>query len=154
MDGSDNMTIQIMLNNSPNNKIDKDVKMKKEVTGKIKEDTDIINPSFIVKSAGTDFNNANYLYCFDLERYYFIKTVIEKPGGLIEIVCHEDMLMSFKNSLRKQSGIVARQEQIYNTYLQDGTFKAYAYPLIQQKSFPSGFSDNTTILLSVVGGAN
>ena len=148
------MTIQIMLNNSPNNKIDKDVEMKKEITGKIKEDTDIINPSFIVKSAGTDFNTANYLYCFDLERYYFIKTVIEKPAGLIEIVCHEDVLMSFKNSIRKQSGIVARQEQIYNTYLQDGTFKAYAYPLIQQKSFPSGFSDNTTILLAVVGGAN
>ena len=148
------MTIQIMRNNSPNNKIDKDVEIKKEVTGRIKEDTDIINPSFIVKSAGTDFNNVNYLYCVDLERYYFIKTVIEKSGGLLEIVCHEDTLSTFKNGLRKQSGIVSRQEQIYNTYLQDGTFKAYAYPLIQQKSFPSGFSDNTTILLAVVGGAN
>ena len=90
------MTIQIMRNNSPNNKIDKEVEIKKEVAGKIKEDTDIINPSFIVKSAGTDFNNVNYLYCVDLERYYFIKTVIEKNGGLLEIVCHEDVLSTFK----------------------------------------------------------
>lgn len=148
------MTIQIMRNNSPNIAVDKDVEIKKEISGKIKERTDILEPSFIVRASGTDFNNANYLYCVELERYYFIGTFVELSGGLLEVPCKEDVLSTFKNGLRKQSGIVSRQEQIYNTYLQDGTFKAYAYPLIQQKSFPSGFSDNTTILLAVVGGAN
>ena len=148
------MTIQIMRNNSPNIAVDKDVEIKKEISGKIKEGTDILEPRFIVRSSGTDFNNVNYLYCVDLERYYFIVTFVELTGGLLEITCKEDVLSTFKNGLRKQSGIVARQEQVYNTYLQDSAFKSYAYPLIQQKSFPSGFSDNPSILLAVVGGAN
>ena len=76
------------------------------------------------------------------------------PGGLLELIRHQDCLMSWGDTIRKQSGIIARQEQEYNTYIPDATFKAYAYPLIQQKIFPSGFTDEPSIILSLAGGAN
>lgn len=148
------MVIQLMVNYQPDILVDKTPELKKEIDGKVKDGSSVLEPTFIVKAEGTDYNNSNYLYIPSLERYYFIRNFVQINGGLVELICKEDSLRTFANGLRLQSGIIARQEQEYNTYIPDGTFKAYAYPLIQQKSFPSGFSDEPSIILSLAGGTN
>lgn len=148
------LTCQLMKNVSDDNQLVKDTELIKEVAVNIKEDTSILDPVFTLVKSGVDFNNMNYLYIVELERYYFIRDIKIVKGGLLELSCHEDVLNSFHNGILRQEAVIRRQEQEYNTYLPDSDFKAYAYPLIQQKTFPSGFNDNPVILLSVVGGAN
>ena len=148
------MEIVLMKNRSADIKITKEVEEIKRINGKIKEDTNILDPVFLVKSASTDYNNINYLYIPDLKRYYYLRTPKMIGGGLVELICHQDCLMSWNSTIRQQSGIISRQEYLYNTYLQDNAFREYAYPLIQQKTFPSGFTENPNILLALVGGAN
>ena len=148
------MEIVLMRNRSADIQITKEVEEVKRISGKIKENTDILDPVFIVKSDGTDYNNINYLYIQEIQIYYYLRTIKMITGGLLELICHQDCLMSWGKTIRNQSGIIARQEQEYNTYIPYATFKAYSYPLIQQNIFPSGVTGEPSIILTLAGGTN
>lgn len=147
-------TCKLMKNLSDDNNLIKETEIIKEVQATMKNDTSILEPTFTILKDGVNFNYLNYLYIVELERYYFVNNIKLVKGGLLEISCHEDVLYSFHRGILQQKAIIKRQEQEYNTYIPDGTFKAYAYPLIQQKIFPSGFTDEPSIILTLAGGTN
>lgn len=122
-------------------------------TGKLKENTDIINPIYILKKSN---NLQSVNYCFDVEtgRYYFIQNIRKNIGGFWEIECSVDVLMSFRDGINNLDIVAKRQENTYNTYLNDPEFKTYNYPRITQKKFPIGFTSDSHIILTVAGGVN
>ncbi len=144
------MTIEIYTNNSRDKARVKNLTLLSSMTGTLKESTSIIDPT--IKIQGTIPANANYLYIPDFGRYYFIRDVISLKNSIYEIIAHCDVLSSAGAGLDNCVGIVRRQENNWNLYLDDGVFKAYANPNVVQKAFPSGFSSaNMCYILAVAG---
>lgn len=120
-----------------------------ELTGNIKAECSVINPIIIVES--TSFPNANYLYCPEFARFYYINNIVCNTTGLYEISAHVDVLMSNASAIRKQKAVVAKQQNRYNLYLNDPDYRTYADPWVITREFPSGFSD-PCYLLTLRGG--
>lgn len=145
------MNIYLYKNTDEKNKLNKTLIDIGAITGNQKEESSIINPSFMVLNS----NNAivaNYLFADELSRYYFINSVKSVNGGMIILDCSIDVLMSWKSDILKLNVVTARQQNQYNTYLPDSEYKAYNNPIITQKAFPYGFKSDSNLILSVAGG--
>lgn len=146
------MTIKLFVNASEKNKLDKALTLALETTGTLKEDTSLIDP--VIKLTGKTFSemaSINYMQIVDLGRYYFINDVISINNDIVEVHAHVDVLTTYKDQIRAQNAIIARQEKKWNLYLNDGVFKTYQNPHIVTKAFPSGFTEQHFIF-SVAGG--
>lgn len=97
---------------------------------------------------------ANYCYIEDLGRYYEVRpeSVLEL-GGIIVLSLTEDDIMSNLSEVLALECVIKRQENRYNTYLNDEKFKAYEYSGIQTLPFPNGFNTQSYIL-SIAGGGD
>ena len=67
-------------------------------------------------------------------------------NGLVEISGVVDVLTSFASGIRANRGIVAKQENDWNLYVNDGTFRVYQNPMVLTKEFPSGFSTSEFVM--------
>lgn len=146
------MTIKLFVNASEKNKLDKALTLALETTGTLKEDTSLIDP--VIKLTGKTFSemaSINYMQIVELGRYYFINDVISINNDIVEVHAHVDVLTTYKDQIRAQNAIIARQEKKWNLYLNDGVFKTYQNPHIVTKAFPSGFTEQHFIF-SVAGG--
>lgn len=147
--------VSLQLNKSPVNKLDKEIQDIAYADGVLKENTSIIDPVFLIDTnlASEMLSRVNYLYCQDFNRYYYVTNIISDSNLLWEVHCHVDVLMSFKDSIRQQKGIIARQENKFNMMLDDGWFMAYQDPIIQTKylSVSNPFEHQEFVL--VVAGA-
>lgn len=148
------MTLKTYINKSPDNKIEKDLQEVVTFTGYIKENTDLLNPSFTIHYTNETLPTFNYLFCEETQRFYFITDLILLKGKVYQIDCHVDVLMSWKEYILSQEVITSRQENQFNLLLPDSEFKTYANPAVIQKAFPAGFSNDGFILLTVAGGVD
>lgn len=145
--------LQIVLykNNSEDIKLDKDITQVKSMSGDLKNETSIINPTIRFIGSVEDIADCNYMYISAFKRYYYIRDIKSIRNNIYEITAHVDVLMSYKDQIRNCTGIVARNENDYNLYLDDGVFKCYSNPMIQTFNFPNGFGD-FNFILAVAGG--
>lgn len=147
-------TISLRKNTSPVNYVNKDTTELLSATGSLRDGTSIIDPVIIFESDSSHFlADLNYMYISEFNRYYFVTNIISLRTNLWQITAHVDVLMSWKTELLESgNGVVKRQENKYNLYLDDGIFKCYQDPLIQCINFPSGFTTQEFVL--AVAGAN
>lgn len=131
------MSFDIVLqkNSSPTNKVSKDLTTVATVTGVLRDGTSIIDPTILIEQStqANIISAANYAYISELGRYYYITQPASYVNGLWMITLHVDVLMTYANQIRAQNAVVARQEFIYNMYLDDGWFMAYQDPIVQTK---------------------
>ena len=138
--------ILIQQNQSEKNKVDKDVTTMATITGTLRQETSIIDPVFIVAGDLDDFIGVNYLTVDSFGRSYFVNNIRSVRSGMVELTCHVDVLSSFAAQIRTNSAIIRRQENNWNLYLNDGTFKVYQNPIVLTKAFPTGFSTQEYVL--------
>lgn len=148
------LTIKLYHNTSPANKIGKDL-TDELVTSDVllKDDVSILKPVFKVKDVRSIITY-NYLYCPELQRYYFIDDIVSIHNNLWEISCHVDVLETYKNGILAQSAVIKRQQKKYNLYLNDPDFMTYNYDTIQTLKFKNvngGFSKTLNYVLVVNG---
>lgn len=139
-----NITLQI--NSSEKNKLDKTIADIATVSGVLKEDTSIIDPVIKIECNLSDYVNCNYITIPEFGRKYFVNNIRSVRNGLVEFSCHVDVLSSFADSIRSNKAIIRRQENKWNLYLNDGTFKVYQNPMVLTKAFPSGFTQQEFVL--------
>ena len=139
-----NITLQI--NSSEKNKLDKEITDIATVSGVLKEDTSIIDPVIKIECDLSDYVNCNYITIPEFGRKYFVNNIRSVRNGLVEFSCHVDVLSSFADSIRTNKAIIKRQENNWNLYLNDGTFKVYQNPMVLTKAFPSGFTTQEFVL--------
>ena len=77
----------------------------------LKADTNLMRPTFILKTSPLVYNS-NYLYNSFTKRYYYIKNVTAMSGGRISIDCEIDVLFTYKNEILNSSGWVVRSDSI------------------------------------------
>ena len=110
-------TIQLYHNNSEPERIGKSLSATQSFTGSLKDQTSIINPSILVKSAGVP--QGNYARIDAFGRYYFITDIVSVRNELWEIKMHVDVLQTYASQIRAGEEMVSRQELNYNNYIQD-----------------------------------
>lgn len=143
-----NITLQ--TNQSENVKVVKTVVDVITLTGVLRDESSIIDPIILVEGELSTIRAANYATIPDFGRSYFIKDMRSIRTGLIEITCHVDVLSSFATAIKGNKGIVFRQENSYNLYLNDGVLEVYQNPYVTTKKFPSGF-DGQSYVLALAG---
>lgn len=119
-----------------------------------KDDEDLVTPTFKV----TDSNfseECNYIYVQELERYYYVRSR-RFSRQCIFLECQVDVLMSFASDIHDMTGIISRNERLYNLYLNDDKMEMLNYPYYQTLNMKcvegNPFSMQTNqILLSLVG---
>ena len=139
-----NITLQ--TNTSEDNKLDKTLTNIMTVSGELKEDTSIIDPVIRIECNLASVTGCNYMTVPTFGRSYFVNNIRSVRTGLVEFSCHVDVLSSFKSQIRSNRAIVKKQENNWNLYLNDGTFKVYQNPMVLTKAFPSGFTTQEFVL--------
>lgn len=146
------MSISLTLyrNDSDTNVVNKSITSLLAVTGTLKERTSILNPSILVQ--GTLPTTCNYFYISEFGRYYYIDDVVSVTNDTFQITGHVDVLQTYATEIRASTGIIARQENAWNLYVDDGAFKVYQNPKFRIDLFPSGFS-SLNFILAVAGNS-
>lgn len=146
------MSFSIILqrNNSEKNKVDKTLTTIATMTGTLKNETSIIDPVIIFETSLSDLKNCNYCTISEFGRSYFVNNIRSVRNGLVELTCHVDVLSTYKSQIRQQFAIIKRQQENWNLYLNDGSFKVYQNPMVLTKQFPAGFS-TPSFVMAVAG---
>lgn len=146
------MAFQVIMeqNNSEPEKMDKEIENIATLNGTLRESTSIINPNILVECGINIAARCNYITIPTFNRSYFVRNFTSFRDGLFIFDCHCDVLSSFKDGIRSNNAIIRRQENLWNLYLNDGSFKVYQNPSVLTKSFPNGFSAHE-IVLAVAG---
>ena len=146
------MICDLYKTNSENNVLSKTLtEIKKNIAVKLKENTSIIKPTFILSSDNVDFKKLNYLYCSDFGRYYYVDNIILLKGGLLEIECRVDVLMSFSNDIKKSSVLVLNSETEYNSYLPSEIWRNDVRETTEILNFQNGFNNEPQFILITAG---
>lgn len=138
--------ILLQVNNSERERIDKDISTIGTISGVLKNETSIIDPIIEIEIDLSNVVNCNYITIFNFGRSYFVNDIRTIRNGLVELYCHCDVLSTYKNQIRSNSAIVRKQENNWNLYLNDGSFKVYQNPIVLTKAFPSGFNVQEFVL--------
>lgn len=143
-------SIVLQRNASENNKVDKTLTTITTMTGTLKNETSIIDPVIFFEASLSDLKNCNYCTISEFGRSYFVNNIRSIRNGLVELTCHVDVLSTYKSQIRDQFALVKRQENNWNLYLNDGSFKVYQNPMVLTKLFPLGFT-SPQFVLAVAG---
>lgn len=111
------MNITLYNNSSPKIQIGKSLTVVKSMTGELREECDMINPSILIENAGVI--SANYAYIPEFGRYYFITKITSVRNNMWRIDMHVDVRETYKNQIRENRAVVARSSGYYNLYLPD-----------------------------------
>lgn len=141
-------TVKLQNNTSEANKLVKNVSDVLSVTGTLKEGTSVIDPVIMVET-DTPPVGVNYMTIDTFGRKYFIKDIKNVNNKLWEIYGHVDVLYTYANQIKACSGVVAKQENNYNLYLNDTDYKCYSDPYVETMAFPSGFNTYQFVLACV-----
>lgn len=148
------LSIDLYYNSSPPNKVDKDIELVISGTGSLRGETSILDPIILFESdaSANMLTKCNYAVVNEFGRNYYITNIIAVTDKLWELHMHVDVLMSYRDQLRQQSGIVSRQENAYNMYFDDNWFMAYQNPHVYTRPFSVAAPfDHQEFVLAVAG---
>lgn len=138
--------ISLQTNNSERNRLTKNVQTIMTVSGVLKEETSIIDPVIKIECDLALVTGCNYLSIPAFGRSYFVNNIRSVRNGVVEFSCHVDVLSTYADQIKSNTAIVRRQENEWNLYLNDGTFKVYQNPNVLTRAFPSGFTTQEFVL--------
>ena len=151
------MNVNLYNVSDPPNKISKKLNDKlviENVRFKNEGTLDVLNPIIIIQLSDeiSDYIKYNYVEIPKFTRYYWI-TSITTSGGLVEISCKVDPLMSFKNDIIGSLQYVSRSENVNNRYLVDNLLPISSKHLFTIQPFgDSVYDENCTYLLLETAG--
>lgn len=138
--------ILLQRNNSEKNRVTKDLTLLGTATGVLREQTSIVDPVVRIECNLADVVKCNYITIAAFGRSYFVNNITSVRQGLVEFQCHVDVLSTYATEIKGTTAIIRRQENDWNLYLNDGTFKVYQNPTVLTKAFPSGFTTQELVL--------
>lgn len=138
---------------SERERINKTLGTSLELTGALRGESSVVNPSFLIE----DSNPSLYNYCYieDFGRYYFITNITSVRTGIWKIDCAVDVLMSFRTEILNLDVIVSDLsggEPEAETYMQGEQWASTVKTKTDVITFPSGLLDNGEYILITSGG--
>lgn len=146
------MTVEFYMNNSAENVINKNIVLVATATGVLKNDSDVLSPEMIVDGDIQSFiNSVNYVRVVEFNRFYYLKSFNLNNKQLFTLSLECDVLYSFRGYIRENSGIIARNANSWNLYLNDNLLKCYQNPYKQTVAFPYTFNTFSNVLVMAGG---
>ena len=141
-------SIKLQRNTSPLNQMNKTLNLVGTISGTLRNETDIVNPTILIEADSLpDFN---YMTIDEFNRSYFITEIRSVRNKIWEIDAHSDPLMSFKDDFLENTALISRNQSNYDLLLNDGMFKCRQNSRIGYIAFPAGL-DNFNYILVVCG---
>ena len=116
--------------------------------GVARDPVDVVNPVIEYGGNNTTLAGYNYAYIEDYSRFYFMD-VQNDSYNLNTLTLHCDVVKTAAPFLKQRMATVSRNEKLYNSYLTDPEFNAYAYKNIVTKQFPSAVNADSIVLMTV-----
>lgn len=144
------MVIQLCVNNSEVNKINKVLTDSISLQGTLKTETSIIRPEILIEIENP--SEYNYAYIPEFNRYYFINDITSVNNNLWRISMNVDVLESFKNEILSQNCIIDKSTLGFDLYLPDENLVTLVKTKTDIVNFPSGLLDTGEFILITAGG--
>ena len=145
--------IDLAKNLSDANALDKELTNIRSYTGTLRDASSIIDPIIRMEIDAGEISQYNYMVIPIFNRKYFIKDITSESNNLVIIRAHVDVLSSYADEIRTNTGVIARQENKYNLFIDDNLFKIDSRTIVQVKDFTGGgaFQKTPTFCLVTVG---
>lgn len=147
------MDITLCVTTSERERIVKSLSDSLSLTGALRGESSVINPSFLIECE----NPSGYNYCYipDFGRYYFIDNIVSVRTNIWRIDCSVDVLMSYSTEILNLEVIVSDLslgESEASTYMQGEQWQTTVKTKTDVIEFPSGLLDNGEYILITSGG--
>lgn len=146
-------TISLLKTNSENNRVVKTLTDEKQLSGELRNQTSVLNPSIRIESAD-NISAYNYAYISEFGRYYYITDIVSVRTNCWVVSLRCDVLMSYKDEIKTITGVVVRQESNPNKLLVDRLERIQSDKEIDILYYPDAFSKNLQYVLVTAGGQN
>ena len=146
-------TISLFKTDSENNRVVKVLTDEKQLSGELRNQTSVLNPTIRIESAD-NISGYNYCYISEFGRYYYITDIVSVRTNCWAVSMRCDVLMSYKDEIRTIVGIVLRQENNPNSLIADGYEKIQSNKDIDILYYPQAFNKTLQYVLVTAGGQN
>lgn len=146
-------TISLFKTASENNRVVKTLTDEKQLSGELRNQTSVLNPSIRIESAD-NISTYNYAYISEFGRYYYITDIVSVRTNCWTVSLRCDVLMSYSDQIRAINGVVVRQESNPNKLLVDRLERLQSNKEIDILYYPDAFSKNLQFILVTAGGQN
>ena len=99
------MNLTLYKNSSDNRCINKKITQILSLSGNLKNESSVMNPTVIIETNNIDFN---YLYIKEFKRYYYVDNITILRTNLIQVDASVDVLMSNKDVIKYLPCLVER----------------------------------------------
>lgn len=112
-------SIVLYKNTAENHRVDKTNYIRKvgELNGALRTNTNMIYPSILMFYESLP--NFNYIYIVPFKRWYYVSSIEIVRTNLYEISLEVDVLMTYKDGIKKLDAFIVRNEHTYNDFLID-----------------------------------
>ena len=100
------MTLELYSNSSEYAALDKELELQITLSGILREESSIIDPSILVEDLDDYITDINYAYIPEFGRYYFITNIESVRNHLWRLSLHVDVLHTYADGIRANSGII------------------------------------------------
>lgn len=145
-------TISLFKTASENNRVVKTLTDEKQLSGELRNQTSVLNPSIRIESAD-NISTYNYAYISEFGRYYYITDIVSVRTNcwIVSLKC--DVLMSYKDEIHGLNVILNNtQETGLSNYLASPNWVNLVKTKTDIKVFPSGLSEQGEFILITAGG--
>lgn len=145
------MDIILYQTTSERERINKDLSSSLPLSGALRGECSVTNPSFNIEVS----NPSNYNYCYipDFGRYYYITNIVSVRTNIWRIDCNVDVLMSYSSQILNLNVIVSDETSPDNeTYMNGDVWASTVRYKTDVINFPNGLLDNGEYILITSGG--
>ena len=142
------MIINLYNNESPANKINKNITLITALSGEMRGETNVVNP--IVRVYATAFPAFNYARIPAFDRYYYLRDVRQVRTDIWELSLESDPLMSF--DLSDIAGVLVEGSAGGSDYLEHRHFVRNVKTKTNILNFSNGLLENGEYILITAGG--
>ena len=121
------------------------------LTGTLRSESSVINPSFLIEYE----NPSDYNYCYipTFGRYYFITNITSVRNNIWRIDCSVDVLMSFRYEILNLEVIVSKDSlPDTESYMNGDVWQSTVKTKTDIINFPNGLLDSGEYILITSGG--
>ena len=145
-------TISLFKTASENNRVVKTLTDEKQLSGELRNQTSVLNPSIRIESAD-NISTYNYAYIPEFGRYYYITDIVSVRTNCWVVSLRCDVLMSYKDEIQGLDVILNNtQETGLSNYLESPNWVNLVKTKTDIKVFPSGLSEQGEFILITAGG--
>lgn len=144
------MNISIGVTNDDHRKLSKTFSSTISLSGTLRNDSNIVNPSVLVRVSASTIANCNYMYISEFNRYYYITDITAVSDTLSMVNGHCDVLNTYKAGIRSNQAIVKRSSNMNDLFINDGSMVMKSQITTDYIPFPVRFTKAESIILVTV----